>query len=233
MNVTGSPFPRNEASPIAALAKAALVALLATILLAGCAASGVSSDGEEQGVKNEEPKEAAQTNSDDGSVTIRAGDAEVTVGGGSAVARAGDAVAEPGVEGTPNTGQNASEEAVLKLEGDPGTKFDLACAAGDEREELAGKVPERFVYDLAGAGLACDIRKKGPGNLKITLTAGNNRTIRETNAENVLISLVYTNGNIIASQSSGSSVSSSNVQIQSSNSSVQQSSSSQSVSVIN
>lgn len=166
----------------------------------------------------------------DGSVVVRAGDAEVTTGPGGAVARAGDVVAEPDA-GSPEANggeQSVAGRAILRLAGDPGTSFSGACVAGGEPDALEGETPARLDYDMNGAGLACDIEKRGPGNLRVVLTVGDNEVVRETNAEDATISLVYRGGNIVASQSSNSvsssSVSSnSSVQSQSSNSSINQS----------
>lgn len=231
-----------------------LVAALGT-LLAGCAgedSASRASTGQTAGqtsvmaaeeTMDESPEDVAsavqagdaEMRTGGGSVVARAGDAEVTTGGGSAVARAGDVVASSGGAGA-NAGdanangasagdQEDAERAVLRLEGDSGTEFSGVCVVGGDRRQLDGEVPEEFTYDLDGAKLACDIEKRGSGELRIVLAAGEDMVVRETNAENAEISLVYRDGSIVSSQSSSSSSSS-----QSSGSSIQQSSSSQSIS---
>lgn len=225
----------------------------------------------ENSVANESDGEPADTTSEaggaevatgGGSVVVRAGDAEVTTGAGGAVARAGDVVAESGV-GNGGAKSSASSEggsggaadgdsdgvAELRLAGDAGTAFSGDCVVGGEPTTLEGEVPARLDYDLAEGGLACEIGKQGSGLLRVVLIAGDSRVVRETNAEDARIELVYRNGNVIASTSSesGSSTSSSNsvssssqssssssVQNQSSNSSSSNSSSiNQSVSATN
>lgn len=198
--------------------------------------------------------DAEATTGSGGSVVVRAGDAEVTTGAGGAVARAGDVVAAPGVaEG--NGGADASgstdagnNEAELRLAGDAGTSFSGACVVGGEPTMLEGEVPARLDYELDDGGLACEIGKTGSGLLRVVLSVGESQVVRETNAEDAKIELVYRGGEIIASTSSSSQSStsvsssnsvvqqSSNVQSQSSDSSSRQSSSSsinQSVSATN
>lgn len=183
----------------------------------------------------------AEVITEGGSVVVRAGDAEVTTGAGGAVARAGDVVAESGVGNGGGSGDSTSpENAELRLAGEEGTSFSGVCVVGGEPTTLEGEVPARLDYELTGGGLACEIGKEGPGLLRVVLTAGDSEVVRETNAEDAKIEIVYQNGNIIASTASesgaSSSVSSSSTSVSSSSSVQNQSSSSsinQSVSVTN
>jgi hypothetical protein len=223
----------------------AILALsVAILLLSGCAALGGSisqtqNDGEETSSgertpANDEPTMSrankdtkssggssetagAEVRVGGGAVVVRSGDVEVTTGADGTVTRDGEVVAEPG------GGPGDSGEATLRLTGDEGTNFTGLCEVGGEKTNLDGELPARLDFDLDSEGLACEIGKEGPGLLRVALSAGDNEIIRETNAEDAKIELVYRDGNVVASTSSSSGSSSSS---QSSTSSV---SSSQSV----
>jgi hypothetical protein len=98
-------------------------------------------------------------------------------------------------------------EAVLKIEGDPQTKFSGSCAVGDQEEEaIAGRAPESFDFELDGQRLTCEIRNETGGDMEVILEAGNDRSIQSTNVKGATIRLAYS-GNAISSStiSSGGS----------------------------
>jgi TolA-binding protein len=103
---------------------------------------------------------------------------------------------------SPNTG-----EAVLRIEGDPQTKFSGSCAVGDqEGEAIAGQPRESFEFELNGQRLTCEIRNETGGDMEVVLEAGNDRSIQSTNVKGATIRLTYS-GNAISSStiSSGGS----------------------------
>lgn len=108
-------------------------------------------------------------------------------------------VAPEGPEGTTPSeatlGPSPEEpEAVLRLEGDSGTRFSGTCAAGGEETVIRGEVPRRFAYDLNGQRLACRIQKRdaGAGSLKVILSAGGNtRSVQQTNTRGGTVEISY------------------------------------------
>jgi hypothetical protein len=85
-------------------------------------------------------------------------------------------------------------DAVLRLEGDSGTRFSGICTVGDERTVINGRVPKRFAYELGGEELSCQIQKRGEGSgtLKVTLIAGQStRSVQQTNSPEGTIDISY------------------------------------------
>ncbi len=66
---------------------------------------------------------------------------------------------DPQARGAASAEAEGSGEALtLEIEGRPGAEFSGTCAIGDaEPEELGGRVPESFTYDLQGRPLECEI----------------------------------------------------------------------------
>lgn len=77
-------------------------------------------------------------------------------------------------------------EAVLRLEGDGGTRFSGICDVGGAENVLSGQVPKRFTFaDLDGAELSCRIQKQDGRNgvLRIILLSGDTtRSVQQTNS---------------------------------------------------
>lgn len=122
-------------------------------------------------------------------------------------------------------GEGSGQEVTLKIEGDPGTEFSGVCSAGDQEEDLAGEVPQSFVYELPESQkLDCEIRKSDSdsGTLKVTLTAPGNNIVQQTNTPGGSINLSFSGSGVTSSTSSTSS--SSNSVVQQSSSSVNSSS---------
>ncbi len=134
--------------------------------------------------------------------------------------RAAEEHTEEAAQGeSPNTG-----EAVLRIEGDPQTKFSGSCAVGaQEGETIAGRVPQSFDYELDGQRLECEIRNESGGEMEVVLEAGNDRSVQRTNVQGATIRLTYSEEGIssrtISSSSSGGQVNSSSSQTSSSSSS--------------
>jgi hypothetical protein len=133
---------------------------------------------------------------------------------------------EPTEERTTTVAQGSAEggtraqTATLEIKGDPGTQFSGSCTVGDEKQQISGQAPERFVYELGGQRLGCEIRKdSASGNLQLVFSAGENtRAVQQISGGT--INLTYDNGMIsFSSSGSGGQVSSSS---SNSSSSVQQ-----------
>jgi hypothetical protein len=154
---------------------------------------------------------------DSGEQARDAPDGERTTADESTTVQEGDA------EGTNDAGTDDADtqRAILRIEGAPGTEFSGSCVVGSEERAIGGSVPERFVYDLEGRELECEIRKQGDsGNLEIVLTAGeDNRSVQRTDAENVTVNFAYSADGGLSSSTSSTSSGSSSVSSSSSTSS--------------
>lgn len=85
-------------------------------------------------------------------------------------------------------------KVTLEISGNPGTGFSGACVLGEQRKELDGQVPERFVYELDGRQLRCRIRTQDTdgATLKAVLTAaGDAHYIQQTGTGGATMSFVY------------------------------------------
>lgn len=194
------------------------------------AAEGETTSSEERG---------AVVRAGDGKAMVKSGEAEVSAGGGEAragdavagdgEARAGEVVAGDGEAEGEKDGADArpgKDRVKLKIGGEPGTQFSGSCDIGGEKREVSGQVPGRFVYDLEGRGISCEIRNEtGTGQLKFSVDLGGARKQKiKATADNVSFS--FSGNSLSYTTSSGSDASS--VQkskiISSSNSSVSSSS---------
>jgi hypothetical protein len=70
----------------------------------------------------------------------------------------------------------------LEIAGDRGTRFSGTCTVGNEEREIGGRVPERFVHELDGRKLECEIRKQSPGAMNIVLDAGDVDYVQRTDS---------------------------------------------------
>jgi hypothetical protein len=171
-------------------------------------------------------------NDRDGRAVARAGDV-VAIGGrvadgkGGAVARAGDVVARAGKvviderdEDAVSPGARGSaREATLEIRGGQGTGFSGTCTVGTKKKEIGGQVPERFVYELDGRKLECEIRKRSAGAMNIVLDAGDTDYVQQTGSRRVTVRIVYSNQGFSSSIQSSSTSSGSSSQTITSNSS--------------
>ncbi len=96
-----------------------------------------------------------------------------------------ETTASPG-EGTLGSSPVEAPEAVLRLEGDGGTRFSGICEVGGEESVLSGEVPKRFTFaDLGGSELACRIQKQDERNgvLRVIVLSGDTtRSVQQTNS---------------------------------------------------
>ena len=110
--------------------------------------------------------------------------------------------------GTGNAQANADsdkDQARLEVKGSPGSAFSGSCAIGNgEPEEIGGKVPESFTYDLGGRALGCEI--SSDGDLRVEFTGGENAHSVQSISGGTL-NLTYKSGSIFFSTSSSSGAS--------------------------
>lgn len=91
-------------------------------------------------------------------------------------------------------GHGGESEAVIRLEGDPGTTFSGLCSLGSGQKVLVGQVPKRFQFALKGRHLSCRIEKRDDkkGDLKVVLIAGETtRSVQQTNTPGGVINVSY------------------------------------------
>lgn len=161
-----------------------LVMLLASVIfITGCG-------GDEQA--QEDPAEEQSTQAQTTEQTEQATNAERAEGAGM----------DKGM-----TSEGSGQEVTLKMEGDTGTEFSGVCSTGDQEEDLAGEIPQSFVYELPeGQKLDCEISKSDSdsGTLKVTLTAPGNNIVQQTNTPGGSINLSFSGSGVTSSTSSSS-----------------------------
>ncbi len=168
------------------------------------------------------PVEATVEGNGGRGVVARAGGAD------AAVARAGDAVARPGKarvqtdeaareDSGSAPAKNAVEEnrsrtdhprkshpgeLTLHLGGDRGTSFSGICSVGEKKKAIAGRAPERYVFEPGDAGLECEIRKKDGGTLEVVVAGEGLRSVQQTAASGGTIRFAFSGDGISSSTSS-------------------------------
>jgi hypothetical protein len=141
-------------------------------------------------------------------VVVHAGNSEVVARAGEAVVRVGGfrtAKAEAADATAP------SREVTLKIEGSPGTEFSGTCIiGGKEEKKLSGRVPKRFIYELDGQRLECQIRKQSSnsGEMKVEFSAGGHtNSVQQTSTQGDSLTLRYDGHGSTGLVSSSTSVS--------------------------
>ncbi len=100
---------------------------------------------------------------------------------------------------------SGTDEAMLRIEGDPQTEFSGSCAVGDqEAQTITGSVPQSFTYALDGQRLKCEIRNESGGEMEVILEAGNDRSVQRTNVQGATTRLTYSEEGISSSTISSS-----------------------------
>jgi hypothetical protein len=124
-------------------------------------------------------------------VVVRAGHSAVVARAGETVVRVG------GFKTAKGEGANAtasSGEVTLKIEGSPATEFSGTCIIGGEEEKISGRVPKRFIYELDGQPLECEISKQSSnsGQIKVEFSAGgHSNSVQQTSTQGGSINLRY------------------------------------------
>ena len=170
----------------------ALLALTSLLTLAACVGCQ-QAIGEQPAREPEGGREVkAEACADD--AVARAGDA-VARAEGRAEARAGDAVAKAESRAESHIASSGDggkvREATLEIEGDPGTGFSGTCTIGDEEREVSGQVPERFVFEVNGQKLECEISKQSTGTMNVVLDAGGVDHAQRTDSRRATMRIVY------------------------------------------
>ena len=171
----------------------ALLALISLLTLAACVGcqQAIGEQPAHEPESGRDVKTEARAGGEGGAVA-RAGDAVARAGAG-AEARAGDAVAESRAESHIESSGDWGKvrEATLEIEGDLGTGFSGTCTIGDEEREVSGQVPERFVFEVIGQRLECEISKRSRGAMNIVLDAGGADYVQRTNSRRATVRIVY------------------------------------------
>ena len=104
-----------------------------------------------------------------------------------------------------------SGEVTLNIEGSPGTKFSGTCIiGGKEEKKVNGRVPKRFIYELDGQPLECEISKQSSnsGEMKVEFSAGDDtNSVQQTSTQGGTLTLRYDGHGSTALISSSTSVS--------------------------
>jgi uncharacterized Zn-binding protein involved in type VI secretion len=141
-------------------------------------------------------------------VVVRAGNSAVVARGGEAVVRVGDfrTAKGEGVDATVPSG-----EVTLKIEGSPATEFSGTCIiGGKEEKKISGRVPKRFIYELDGQPLECEISKlsSNSGEMKVEFSAGGHtNSVQQTSTQGGTLTLRYDGHGSTALITSSTSVS--------------------------
>jgi hypothetical protein len=125
-------------------------------------------------------------------VVVRAGNSAVVARTGEAVVRVGGFKTPKG-EGADATAP--SREVTLKIEGSPATKFSGTCIIGGKVEKkFSGRVPKRFIFELDGQRLECEIRKQSSntGQMEVAFSAQDHtNSVQQTSTQDGSITLRY------------------------------------------
>ena len=141
-------------------------------------------------------------------VVVRPGNPAVLSRAGEDVVRVGGFKTAKG-EGADATAP--SREVTLKIEGSPGTEFSGTCiVGGKEEKKVSGRVPKRFIYELDGQRLECEIRKQSSnsGEMKVEFSTGDHtNSVQQTSTQGGYLTLRYESHGTTGLGSSSTSVS--------------------------
>lgn len=100
--------------------------------------------------------------------------------------------------------EEGSKEAMLKIEGEPGTEFSGSCAVGGAKDDLGGRLPQQISYRFVGEKLECEVRQQSEGVLQVVLESGDDRSEQRISSQGGTIKLAYSEDSISSSTSSAS-----------------------------
>jgi hypothetical protein len=179
-----------------------LVVMLGFAALYGCAQEAAKDRQPMKGVKEPTTAEIAPhtpEESDDHVRRAKKAGVVVHAGNSAVVARAGEAVVRVGGfktakgEGADTTAP--SGEVALKVEGSPATEFSGTCIiGGKEEKKLSGRVPKRFIYELDGQRLECEISKQSStsGQMKVEFSVeGHTNSVQQSSTQGGSVTLRY------------------------------------------
>ena len=195
-----------------------LVVMLVFAALYGCAQEAAKDRQPMKRVKEPTTAEIAPQapeESDDHVRRAKKAGVVVRAGNSAVVARAGEAVVRVGgfktAKGEAADATAPSGEVTLNIEGSPGTKFSGTCIiGGKEEKKVNGRVPKRFIYELDGQRLECEIRKQSSnsGQMKVALSSGGHtNSVQQTSIQGGSVTLRYESHGSTGLVSSSTSVS--------------------------
>jgi hypothetical protein len=194
-----------------------VVVMLVFAALYGCAQEAAKDQQPIKRVKEPTTAEIAPNvpeQSEDQVRRAKKASAVVRAGNSAVVARAGEAMVRVGgFKAAKAEGANSSApsgEVTLKIEGSPGTEFSGTCIVGGKEEKISGRVPKRFIYQLDGQRLECEISKQSSnsGQMKVEFSAGGHtNSVQQTSTQGGSITLRYDGHGSTALVSSSTSVS--------------------------
>jgi hypothetical protein len=194
-----------------------LVVMLVYAVLYGCAQDAANDRQPMKRVKEPTTAESApHTPEESDGHTRRAKKAGVVVRAGNpaVVARAGETVVRVGglktAKGEGADATASSGEVTLKIEGSPATEFSGECIVGGEEKKVSGRVPKRFIYELDGQRLECEISKQSSnsGEMKVEFSAGDDtNSVQQSSTQGGTLTLRYDGHGSTALVSSSTSVS--------------------------
>jgi hypothetical protein len=175
--------------------------MLVFAALYGCAQEAAKDGQPMKRVKDPTTAEIAPHAPEESDDLLRLAKAGVVVraGNSAVIARAGETVVRVGgfktAEGERADATAPSGEVTLKIEGSPGTEFSGTCiVGGKEEKKVSGRVPKRFIYELDGQRLECEIGKQSSnsGQMKVEFSAGGHtNSVRQTSTQSGSLTLRY------------------------------------------
>jgi hypothetical protein len=195
-----------------------LVVMLVFATLYGCAQEAAKDRQPMKRVKEPTTAEIAPHTPEESHDHVRRAkkaDVVVHAGNTAVVARAGEAAVRVGgfktAKGEGADATAPSGEVMLKIEGSPATEFSGTCIiGGKEEKKVSGRVPKRFIYELDGQLLECEIRKQSSnsGEMKVEFSAGDEtNSVQQTSTQGGSITVWYDGHGSTALISSSTSVS--------------------------
>jgi hypothetical protein len=182
-------------------ARLLLLVMLVFVALYGCAQEAAKDRQPMKRVKEPTTPEIAPHTPEESDDHLRRAKTGVVVraGNSAVVARAGEAVVQVGgfktAKGEGADATAPSGEVSLKIEGSPGTEFSGTCiVGGQEEKKVSGRVPKRFIYELDGQRLECQIRKQSSnsGQMKVEFSAGGQtNSVQQTSTQGGSLTLRY------------------------------------------
>jgi hypothetical protein len=196
-----------------------LLALISLLTLAACAGcqQAIGEQTAREPESGQDGRAEARADDEGGAVARVSGHQEVRIGDGVTRERDREGKTEN------RKAKEDAREATLEIEGAPGTGFSGTCTLGDKEREVSGQVPERFVFEVNGQKLECEISKQSRGAMNIVLDAGGADYVQRTNSRQATVRILYSRQGY--SSSIQSSIGSSSQTINSGSSSIVSSSS--------
>ena len=168
----------------------------------------------------------AEAQAGDGNAVARSGEAEARAGdsqarAGDAIAGNGEAKAGDGEARVEGDGGDRPGRVRLKIGGVSGAQFSGTCTVGGEEREVSGRIPSRFVYELDGQEVKCEVRAQDPGAgpLQFSITADGENRKQRMKVTGDTLSFAYSGDSISYTASSASGAASQSSTITSSSSS--------------